>query len=242
MGLRYPAAHRALVNEIRQELWARQDPAKAPQMQRYMKSDMPYLGVQSAGVREVCKIVFAAHPLSSSDPWHDSVLAIWEEATHREERYAAIALAGDRAYRSFRTPEVTGMYEHLIVTGAWWDYVDTIAIHQLGPMLRSFQDEVSELMLTWAQGDNTWKRRTAIICQVGAKGDTDVSLLHRCIEPSLGDREFFIPKAIGWALRHWQKQSGGCRRIRFFPWRRVESTLAPRGGEGYRIRSRANGA
>jgi 3-methyladenine DNA glycosylase AlkD len=56
-------------------------------------------------------------------------------------------------------------------------------------------------MLAWARGDDLWKRRSAILCQLGFKGETDLGLLYACIEPSLGSKEFFLRKAIGWALR-----------------------------------------
>jgi len=58
-------------------------------------------------------------------------------------------------------------------------------------------------MLAWSRSSNLWKRRTAIICQLGFKEETDLKLLYACIEPSLGSREFFLRKAIGWALRQY---------------------------------------
>ena len=58
-------------------------------------------------------------------------------------------------------------------------------------------------MLAWAGGDDLWKRRSAILCQLGWKGETDLGLLYACIEPSLGSKEFFLRKAIGWALRQY---------------------------------------
>src|SRR5450631_1954051 len=63
-------------------------------------------------------------------------------------------------------------------------------------------------MLTWSKSNNLWKRRTSIICQLGFKSETDFELMYACIEPSLGSREFFLQKAIGWALRQyaWTEQ------------------------------------
>ena len=59
------------------------------------------------------------------------------------------------------------------------------------------------LLRTWANDADMWKRRTAILCQLGFKRDTDLDLLYACIEPSLERREFFLRKAIGWALRQY---------------------------------------
>jgi 3-methyladenine DNA glycosylase AlkD len=63
-------------------------------------------------------------------------------------------------------------------------------------------------MLSWSRSNNLWKRRTAIICQLGFKAETDLQLLYACIEPSMGSREFFLQKAIGWALRQYAWTDG----------------------------------
>jgi 3-methyladenine DNA glycosylase AlkD len=194
-------ADRALIADLRRGLRARADPARAPAMQAYMKSSMPYLGVLSAGVAAVNKEVFALHPLPSVSVWRATVLELWRRATHREERYVAIALTGAAAYRQYQAPAALPMYEKLVTEGAWWDYVDEVAVRRVGPMLLTHGDKVRPLMLRWSSSPDMWKRRTSIICQVGANGRTDLDLLYACIEPNLADREFFIRKAIGWSLR-----------------------------------------
>src|SRR5258706_12335009 len=92
------------------------------------------------------------------------------------------------------------MYEELIVTGAWWDHVDHAAKHLVGALLRAYPGPMRRTMLDWSRSDDLWKRRTAIICQLGFKADTDLELLYACIEPALDSKEFFLRKAIGWAL------------------------------------------
>ena len=169
-------------------------------MQRYMKSSMPYLGVPTPPLRRTCRAVFARHPLDGLDEWRDAILTLWRRATHREHRYAAIELASDRRYAAFQTGRAIPMYEEMIVDGAWWDYVDAIA-HRLGDVLRREPARTAARMRGWARSGNLWKRRTAIICQLGFKSDTDLALLTDCIEPSFGSGEFFLQKAIGWALR-----------------------------------------
>ena len=123
-----------MIEAIRSELAARADPAKAPDMQAYMKSEMPFLGVQKPGRTEIARIVFAAYPLDGFEAWRDTVLRLWREATYREERYLAIALARDRRYREHRTMAALPLYEELIVTGAWWDLVDEVAIRLVGEL------------------------------------------------------------------------------------------------------------
>jgi 3-methyladenine DNA glycosylase AlkD len=191
----------ALIEDARRGLRAVANPARARAMQAYMKSATPYLGVQSPGVKAVCKDVFSRHPLGSFDVWRRTVLGLWREATYREERYVAIALTGFNAYRRFQTPAAIAMYEEIITTGAWWDYVDEVAVRRVGPMLLTHRDAVRPRILAWSRSDDLWKRRTAIICQVVAHGHTDLELLYACIEPNLREREFFIRKAIGWSLR-----------------------------------------
>ena len=174
-------------------------------MQAYMKSEMPYLGVQTPALRALCRAVFAAHPLDNRDRWLDTVLALWRRAEYREERYAAITLAGHRAYRDFQTLEALPTYEEMVVDGAWWDYVDAIATRLAGGLLSRHPREMKRRMRGWARGADIWKRRTAILSQLSFKDATDVDLLHACIAPSIEHREFFLRKAIGWALREYAK-------------------------------------
>jgi len=192
-----------VIVEVRAALEKAADPVKAPKMQAYMKSTMPYRGVSSPEQKAIWKTVFLAHPLSSSHEWQEVALKLWREATFREERYGAIALTGLRQYASHRTMDAIPMFEEMIVTGAWWDFVDVLAGHQLGDVLRGHRRRMKPLMRRWSTDEHLWKRRASILCQLGFKRDTDLDLLYECIEPNLGDKDFFIRKAIGWALRQY---------------------------------------
>ncbi|MDB5098358.1 MAG: alkylation repair enzyme [Cyanobacteria bacterium RYN_339] len=190
-----------MLDELRTRLAAAADPARAPRMQAYMKSAMPYHGVASPVGQRIYKDVFKDVAFPDAAAWQAAVRAIWHGAAFREERYAALALAGHRAAKGFQTPEALRLYEELIVDGAWWDFVDDLATHHVGALLRAHPAAIRPAMLAWSQGDDMWKRRTAIICQVGAKDAIDLELLYACIEPALASKEFFLRKAIGWALR-----------------------------------------
>jgi 3-methyladenine DNA glycosylase AlkD len=150
-------------------------------MQAYMKSAMPYYGVTSPAQKLIFKSVFAANRLNSSVEWRDAVIAVWRGARHREERYAAIALAGERSYRAYQRPEMLPVYEEMIVTGAWWDLVDTVAIHRVGGLLRRDPATVRPAVLAWACDGDTWKRRRAVLSQNGHKDATDEALLYACV-------------------------------------------------------------
>ncbi len=195
-------ADAALVQALRSALAGAADPAKAPAMQAYMKSAMPYRGVQAPQARRLFREVILGHPLPDRATWADTVRALWDGATHREERYGALAVAGHRLYRAHQDPQTLDLYRHLVVTGAWWDYVDDIAAHKVGPILRAHPGQVRPVVLAWSTDPVLWLRRTAILSQLGSKGATDRDLLAACIEPNLADREFFVRKAIGWALRN----------------------------------------
>ncbi len=196
-----PAADQALIADVKAELAAVADPELAASYQSYMKSSMPFRGMRSAVSRTIQKAAFARHPLDGWDAWHDTVLALWRGAEYREERYAAIGLSQHGSYADHQTRETLPMYEELIVTGAWWDYVDSIANHSLGTLLRRYPRFTKHGMRQWSTHADMWKRRSSIICQLSFKDDIDLDLLYDCIEPNMADREFFIRKAIGWALR-----------------------------------------
>jgi len=200
-----PADLRAvtLPRRVRDALVNAAVPGKAAGMQAYMKSAMPFFGVPSSPMRAAVKAVFKDHPVESFEAWRDDVLPLWRGATHREERYAAILLTHDRRAKAFQTMQALPLYEELIVTGAWWDLVDDLASHRLGALLRNERRPMRAAMLKWSRDDDLWKRRSSIICQLTFKKETDLELLYACIEPSLASKEFFLRKAIGWALRQY---------------------------------------
>ena len=185
------------------------DPVRAPQQQAYMKSDMPYLGVGVPECRRIAGAVFARHPLPDADAWEATILDLWRRAAHREERYAAVELLLFRRYSSWLEPARLPMIEEMVVTGAWWDYVDAIAGRGVGAMLAAHPRPMKTILREWATDDDIWKRRTAILAQLRAKHGTDTKLLADAIRPSIGHPEFFLRKGIGWALREYSKTDPG---------------------------------
>src|SRR4051794_22983013 len=119
----------ALLPALRKVLKTHADPARAAQMQAYMKSAMPYHGVAMPILRGLTREHFKSVAWIDAAAWERDVRALWDGAAFREERYAAITLCWHRAARAFQSPEVMPLYEHMIVTGAWWDLVDELATH-----------------------------------------------------------------------------------------------------------------
>ncbi len=190
-----------LVAAVRAGLAALGDPAKALRMQSYMRSAMPYRGVAAPERRRLTGRLFKEFPLADRAAFLDAARVLWRNAEFREERYAVVDLTGYREYAGWQRPDLLPLYEELITTGAWWDYVDEIAIRRLGPILHAFPADLAPIMRAWATDPDLWKRRTAIICQIGGKADIDLDLLTHAIEANIGETDFFLRKGIGWALR-----------------------------------------
>ena len=192
-----------LIAAIRSGLAAAADPQRAPAMQAYMKSAMPYRGVTSPNNKPIFKQAIEAHRLPDAAAWADAVRRLFHEAGYREEWYGAIAVLDHRLYRDHRTLAALPLYEELIVAGAWWDVVDEVATGPLRDLVAAHPLEMGRAMREWSVSSNLWKRRSSIICQVGSRRSIDLRLLYDCIEPNLADRDFFVRKAIGWALRDY---------------------------------------
>ena len=194
-----------VVRDLRRRIAEAGDPERAPQMQAYMKSALPFRGVAAPAMRVLCREAIAAHPLPDRAAWEAAVRELFDRAEYREERYAALAVAGHRRYRDHRDPASLDLYRHLVLTGAWWDLVDTIATHHVGEILSRFRPEVTPVVRRWAEDDDLWVRRTAVLAQLKHKDGTDTELLRHVMEAnlegSLHGREFFVRKALGWALR-----------------------------------------
>ncbi len=188
-----------LADRVRAGLAARADPAAAPAMQAYMKSAMPFRGVpkpaRAALLRELAP--------TRDDPVAVAAAAdaLWDDAAYREERYVALALARTLPPDPDRLP----VHEHWIRTGGWWDLVDEIAAHLVGPLLRAHPDRAEPVVRSWIDADDRWLRRASVIAQLGARSATDLALLADAIEANQDDPDFFLRKAIGWALRQYAR-------------------------------------
>jgi 3-methyladenine DNA glycosylase AlkD len=193
---------RTLVDTVRDGLRINAEPDRAPQMQAYMKSAMPYLGVRVPQVRAVVRAAARNRPPHTAAGLEATVRTLWFDAQYREERYAATALLNVTAARPLRRPELIGLCAELIVSGAWWDHVDEVS-HRVGDLLLAFPAQVRPMVERWHRDPDLWLRRSSITCQLGARDRTDVDLLGTAIEHNAADRDFFVRKAIGWALRDY---------------------------------------
>jgi len=190
-----------LIAAVRQGLRDAGDAGLAARQQAYMKSAMPYAGVTVPAMRALLRAA-AAEPMAGAAAWRATVLAMWRGAEVREERYAAVKLARLRPYAAYAQVRTTlPMWRELIVDGAWWDHVDEVAVHLVGPVLLAHPTPVAAAMRRWSAEGDRWLRRASVICQVGSGPRVDTGLLADCILANAADPDFFLRKAIGWALR-----------------------------------------
>ncbi len=191
-----------MVSLVASELASRADPDRAVAMAAYMKTDMPFYGVQKKGRTEVFRLMKTRFPIVSNGDYRRAVAALWERP-HREEKYLAVRIA--EQYQSFVTSDNLDMYERLIVEGAWWDFVDGIAAVCVGMVFLRERETVGPVIERWVDDDFMWLRRTSLISHLKHKAATDHEMLFdHCLRRS-AEKEFFIRKAIGWALREYAK-------------------------------------
>ena len=170
------------VGAVRAALAGTGDPERAAQQRAYMKSELPYVGLGSPALKALLRPLLVEHRFVDRAQWEAAVLELWEDAEHREEWYAALALVRHRAYRQWLDPDTMPLLEHLVRTGAWWDVVDETATHPVGQVLLDHRDVVTPVMDAWSvDADSLWIRRTAMIAQLNHQERTDTDLLERVL-------------------------------------------------------------
>ncbi|MBT2568280.1 DNA alkylation repair protein [Arthrobacter sp. ISL-85] len=191
-----------LVAAVRAALRELADPARGAGAQAYMKSPIASLGVRVPEVRRIATLAAREFPPASAAQLRATVLVLWRTSMFREEKYAAIDLTANRLAAA--DLDMLPVYEEIIRTGAWWDFADGVS-GRICNLLQAHPGEMSGVLREWSRDPELWIRRASITSQLRAKEATDTDLLAAVIEPNLRDREFFIRKAIGWALREYAK-------------------------------------
>jgi 3-methyladenine DNA glycosylase AlkD len=204
-------AHAPLITALRRSFVAHADASRAPQMQAYMKSPLPFHGLPAPLRRQLTRAAVLAHPAPDAEALAATMLQLWREAGFREERYAASELVRFGTHRPWLAPPLLPVFEEMIARGAWWDHCDGISGDALGPLLHRHPAALKPIIRRWSQGADLWLRRAAFLCQRGLKDDFDAELFYASILPSIGDglhaEEFFIRKGLGWALRERSKRA-----------------------------------
>lgn len=178
------------------------NPSLAAPMKKYMRGQFEYLGIKGPQFKLLMKQHIAAHGLPPVDELDPIVRELWA-LPQREFQYAATSLIGRMEAKLPKGFAKT--FEYLITHKSWWDTVDTLAGGTVGIHFRRFPTVREKYLARWRKSDNFWLRRTCILFQLNYKEETDFDLLCDIIRENLGSKEFFINKAIGWALRQYAR-------------------------------------
>lgn len=168
---------------------------------RYMREQFPFFGLQKPKRAKIQKDLFLRHPILTESHLEREVRALFK-SQERELHYAAIDLLFH--YRHLWSKKTLVLVEKLIEEKSWWDTVDTLASKILGTLLIQFRDLIPTVS-AWKRDKNLWKRRSSLIFQLQWKEKTDEKLLFQTILSLAAEKEFFIQKAIGWALRQYAR-------------------------------------
>ena len=175
-------------------------PSQAAPMKKYMRDQFEYLGIKTPQSKTLMKEFISKNGLPSTEELDEVLHDLWS-LPQREFQYAATNLL-DKFEKKLPENFISTL-EYLLITKSWWDTVDTLASHPVGTHFKRFPKTREKYLKKWRKSKNMWLRRTAILFQLGYKKETDFDLLCEIIRENLRSEEFFINKAIGWALRQY---------------------------------------
>ena len=186
------------VEELLKELKAVANSDDAVAMKAYMKNKFEFLGVKTPARRKLAKTFFKQQTDSVID-WN-FINEAWNNP-YRELQYVALDYLEIR--KKLLAPSDLPRLKKLAQTKSWWDTVDFLD-RLVGSIIARFP-ETKATILSWSCDEDIWLRRLAIDHQLLRKEETDTELLEKILVNNLGQTEFFINKAIGWALRDYSK-------------------------------------
>lgn len=184
------------------------DPAAAEPMARYMRDQFAFLGITTPARRALQRAALEGWRPDRNELLHGAA-ALWRRP-EREYQYAAC----DALVRSWRLLGVDDLVElgRFVTTTSWWDTVDVLAINVIGRVVLHDRSHGDPVIDGWIGAHDIWLARTAILHQIRWKADTDEARLFAFCAARASDREFFVRKAIGWALREYSKTAPGAVR------------------------------
>lgn len=188
------------------ELKAQASPKKKPAMEAYMKGRFSFLGVMNAERKAIQKDHF---PLWKKDKTLDPMqiaLLLWEQPD-RECQYAAMDWM--KTCSLWKIPGSIRYFENWVLDRSWWDSVDFLATTCIGGYFLKFPNERDKWIEKWNASPDFWLNRCTLLFQLKYKKQVDTDLLFALIDTHKDQKEFFIRKAIGWALRELSKSQPG---------------------------------
>jgi len=191
------------VNKLKQSFEANANAENQQQMEAYMRNLFPFHGIKAPVRKQLIKELVSAYKPFLQEHIRAVVLELYT-FPQREYQYTAMELLQKFLNKKYQKTDHT-LITQLIITHSWWDSVDFLAKHVFGKYLLQFPDQKRALLDSYTESDNMWLNRAAILFQLGYKNQTDeAELFKQCTKHKDSD-EFFIQKAIGWALREYAK-------------------------------------
>lgn len=178
------------------------DPFKASGAKAYLLHQFEFHGLMTPERRLLCRAHYQQYPVASLHEL-ETITKECFSLPEREYQYFAVELFA--YHKKLWKPSSIKLMEYCLVTKSWWDSVDHIVSHWLGPYFKLFPEKMFPVTTKWNLSDNRWLQRCSIIFQNAYKKDTDTILLSKYILHCAGSKEFFVQKAIGWALREYSK-------------------------------------
>ncbi|OGU59425.1 MAG: hypothetical protein A2X64_00735 [Ignavibacteria bacterium GWF2_33_9] len=178
------------------------NPETAVWAKKYMRDQYEFFGISSPERKVLMKVFFAENLLPDYNELQEIIEDLWN-ASERELQYFAMTLP--EKYKRRWGMEFVELIEFMVTNKSWWDTVDFIASHLAGSYFKKFPNMIEPKTTEWMQSGNIWLQRVCIIFQLKYKKQINENLLYSFCEEMKDSKEFFIQKAIGWALREYSK-------------------------------------
>ncbi len=178
------------------------NPTYAEAMSRYMRNKFVFFGLKHPLLHSLNKPFLKEKGLPSTELLPQLLTECWQQP-EREFQYFALSLAEKSKF--YTQQAALPVFEYMITHQSWWDTVDLTASRLVGLYFQQFPEKIPSTTTQWIESDNFWLQRAAIIFQLNYKQATDTALLFDLIRRRADSKEFFIQKAIGWALRQYAR-------------------------------------
>ena len=191
-----------IIKELEMRFTRNSNPIYAAKMKKYMRDKFEYLGISSPLRKELTKDLLNRSNLPPLLEVREISTELWNKP---EREYQYFAQEFLNKYSKQYDAQFIDHFEHLITTKSWWDTVDHISSNLVGSHLQRFPALMIPTSRKWCLSDNMWLQRASIIFQLKYKFKTNENVLFEYIKHHSDSSEFFIRKAIGWALREYSK-------------------------------------
>lgn len=190
-------------NELEKAFTENGNAENALAMSKYMKDNFQFFGIKTENRRQIFKNISTENLEEIKNNPRKLALLLYSKK-ERELHYCALEILIKHLKNKYIKEDIQ-LIERLVMANSWWDSIDVIAKFILGEYLQQFPLETDAVIKRFSDSDNMWLNRSAILFQLGYKGKTNFELLKSICEKHKSSTEFFIQKAIGWALREYAK-------------------------------------